>query len=184
MSTRIQLAILLLTGCVLGMPEVTFAQCSTCCGSKSCNGCDKCCRPLYIKNVYKKNCFGGGLIGQAPPMGFAVASVPAIMVQTPAFAATPAIATTAAIQVSPASFSPSSLTSAGLSADDIHDLVELRRQKAKANVSPATASSTDPNCPDPCGQIKQLETDVKDLKEIVTNLTVAVKAIAEKLPPK
>ncbi len=154
---------LLLSGLVSALPPAAHAECPQCCSTQgSCEANNKCCRPNYTKIIIKRSSWGGGpFIGAAPPQGFAVGSVPAMMVATPTFA------------MAPASFNTAP---AGLSTADIRSIAdEMRRQTA----APTAAAAADRECNDPCGSIKQLRQDVDRLILVTDRLTVAVDKLAD-----
>ena len=161
-SGRYILASLLLSGLASALPQVANAECPQCCSTQGgCESTCKSCRPNHTKIIYRRPIFGGSCLGAAPPQGFAVGSVPAMMVATPTFAIAPASFTTA---------------SAGLSAADIRSIAEeVRRQPAAAT---ATASA-DRECKDPCGDIKQLRQDVDRLIGVTDRLAIAVDKLAD-----
>ncbi len=157
MFPRFLLASLVISGFACAVPQTAVAQCSDCCSSThSCGTCSKCCRPNHTKIIYRRNIFGSGFVGAAPPQNFLVAnSAPAMMVSTPAFAATPAFA------VTPVAFAAAAPVQA-------------------APASPAAAAAADDKkCPDACGSILQLRKDVDDLIAVTNKLTLAVEKLAE-----
>jgi hypothetical protein len=64
------------------------------------------------------------------------------------------------------------VATAGLN-QDVRQLIadEIRRQNNAATAAPAATPST---CPDPCGDIKQLQKDVAKLIVVTDKLTAAV----------
>ncbi len=106
-------------------------------------------------------------MGEAPPVGGTVAM--STTAQFSSFAAMPISFQAAA----PAD------NSAAIAA-----LVKVLTDGQKANVSAAAAAAatTDTTCNDPCRSIKQLESDVQQLKQIVVNLTNVVEALDKKIP--
>jgi hypothetical protein len=58
-------------------------------------------------------------------------------------------------------------------------LLETLREKRAASAA-AAASSTPERCDDACGDIRQLQNDVKQLTDITRNLTAAVEELAKR----
>lgn len=143
--------VLIIAVVTAGIQAITPATASAQCCPDRC-----CCRPHVTKIIYKHPL----LVGAVPPQGAAVASVPAVMVATPALA------------IHPAAFAP---TGASLSQADIDRLAEaVRRSPASAAPSPAATRE----CNDPCGDIKQLRKDVDDLIAVTKRLTAVIEPLA------
>lgn len=105
-------------------------------------------------------------MGEAPPVGASV-----VMSSPVVFSATAAL---------PISFNQQSSASAA----DVNTLAAaiVAAQKASAaSAAPAAANNT---CNDPCGDIKQLQSDVQQLKQITVNLTNVVEKLVENQPAK
>ena len=166
------------------------AQCTQCGVNQGCSICQN-CRPNHVKIVYRRNAFGSGFVGAAPPQGFAVSSVPAIMVSTPAFAATPAFAVAptsfattsfgatsfATTPVSPFGTTSSAFGTSNLSQADLARLVQaVKNQNANAN---AFGTGSDTGCPEACNDIRQLQQDVKVLRDTTDKLTTIVGEIRD-----
>ena len=101
-------------------------------------------------------------MGEAPPTGAT------IVMSTPA-----TFSTMAALPISIGA------SSSNFDADAVAAALE-RRHSARASASAATDNT---KCADPCGDIKQLQSDVAQLKEIVVNLTNVVEALDKKIAP-
>lgn len=160
-----------------GCAENCICSQSSGCGSKAscCNhdqNCSsgKCCRPLiYIdlsKRIVKKNGYGGNaMFGGAPPQGFAVTSMPVLPLN---------------ISAMPVSFNGAS--SAGMNNTDLNNLMAaaaaLNNIKTQQAAAASAAASSGLECKDPCGDIKQLQNDVAQIKEITRNLAAAVEELA------
>lgn len=112
------------------------------------------------KTIIKKNHWGG--FGEAPPTGFAVSSMPVLPLSV---SAVPVSFNTAA-----ASNSNNELVAA---------MLEVLKNRPAAAVAAPTAASAG-SCPDPCGDIKQLQSDVQQLTQITQNLTAAVAELAKR----
>jgi len=145
------------------------AETTHCCGIP-CQCCDsnKCRKPwIHIdfsrtvnKTVTKKNGGWAGF-GEAPPQGFAVSSMPVMPLN---------------ISAMPVSFN----SAAAASSVDSDELERLLRELLREKSSAAAAASTPERCDDPCGDIRQLQSDVKQLSDITRNLTAAVAELAKK----
>lgn len=155
----------LLFSVVVALPETVKAQCPLCNNTGDCADCEgacKCCRARRIRIVIKRPC----MVAPAP-VGFAVSSVPTIMVSGPTVALTGAPVSAGA-------------AAASASASDLAKQIvdELRRQNsAAAGVAPA-AAATATTCPDACGDIKQLQQDVRDLVTQMNRLGVQVSKLS------
>ena len=148
--------------------------CGMCQSAPACGGCQKCCQPakkfhcinidlsrhITKGNKTKKT---GGFMGEAPPVGASVVMSSPVM-----------FSTAAAI---PVNFN----TASSASAADIAVAVAAA-MKANAATAAVAAAPADTKCNDPCGSIKQLESDVQQLKQIVVNLTNVVEALEKKIP--
>lgn len=161
-------------------PGTCGGSCGTCQSGGSGHsggGCQKCCPPgkkhwIHIDlsrtiNKGNKTKKTGGFMGEAPPAGASVVMSSPVM-----------FSTAAAI---PINFQPASSASAA----DIQTLVAaaVQAQKASAAAASAAAASDTTKCADPCGDIKQLQSDVQQLKQIVVNLTNVVEALDKKIVP-
>ncbi|WP_139228283.1 hypothetical protein [Planctomicrobium piriforme] len=111
----------------------------------------------FSRTIIRKNNFSG-MFGEAPPAGFAVSSMPVLNVSAAAI---------------PVNFGAASSSNADLAAAVVRMLGEQRASNASAT---AAASST---CNDPCGDIKQLQSDVQELKEITVKLSLVVEKLSE-----
>lgn len=131
MLQRFFLATVVFSGMVSAMPQAAQAQCTQCSDQASCN---KCCRPNHTMIIiWRSNIVSGGLspmMGGAPPQGFAVSSVPAMMVAQPALA------------ISPASFTTAGFSSASLSNNDVDRIADaVARRPNAASASAATGNT-------------------------------------------
>jgi hypothetical protein len=155
MFGRMAVAMLLAAG-ISSIPTAANAQCNSCGPDTTSKSC---CGFHYTKIVYRHPMFVGG----APPQGVAVASMPAMMIATSTFIPTASVAS-----IAPAS--------TNMSSADVERVAEaIRRQAATA---PTTAASSDRECKDPCGDIKQLRKDVDDLIAVTNRLTDAVNVLS------
>lgn len=111
------------------------------------------------KTIIKKNHWGG--FGEAPPPGFAVSSMPVLPLSVSAV--------------------PVSFNTAAASGSN-SDLVAAMLEVLKTNQAAATAAAPADTCPDPCGDIRQLQSDVRQLTQITQNLTRAVSELASRQP--
>lgn len=126
----------------------------------------KCCRPLIqidlSKHIVKKNGGGGSFWGETPPAGYSVPSMAVLPM---------------GITAMPVSFGANnSVDSATVQA--IAAAVKASQASNQVN----SVLDDDLECKDPCGQIKQVEMDVKELKEQIILLTELVKDINPKTP--
>ena len=106
-------------------------------------------------------------MGEAPPVGASV------VMSTPA-------------QFSPFAAMPISFQAAAPADNSaaIAALAKMILDGQKANASAAVAAApASTKCEDPCGDIKQLQSDVQQLKQIVVNLTNVVEALDKKIVP-
>jgi hypothetical protein len=145
--------------------------------SKSCySGCRDCasglCRKPLInidlsrtvnKTVTKKNSRWDALAEAPPTTGFVAYSVPVLQTNVTAV---------------PFSFGAATSASSNLDRETLQLLLDELRER-KANAAAAATVAGDKQCPDPCGQIKQLEDDMKQLSLITRNLSLAVQKLAE-----
>ena len=133
---------------------------------QQCTDKEKCGRPHHTRIiVWRSNVVSGGLspiMGGAPPQGFAVSSVPAVMVQQPAIA------------IHPASFSTSTFGSSGISNIDLERAADAAVRRSMSASGSAASTSASPTCQDPCGDILQLKQDVKDIKSSIEKITIAL----------
>lgn len=163
MLQRFFLATFIFSGIVSAVPQSAQAQCSQCSDQACCNKC----RPNHTRIIiWRSNIVSGGLspvMGGVPPQGFAVSSMPAMMVAQPALA------------ISPASFGASS---AGVTSADIDAAVARRFGAASASAAPAAGNT----CTDPCGSILQLQRDVKDLTTAIDKITTKLEDLDRRLP--
>lgn len=147
------------------------AEAHSCSGGnyQSSNGCannsSKCCRPfIHIdlsKRIVKKNGRAGGFFGEAPPSG----------IVAPSMAVLPMNITTM-----PVSFGvnqQNDVASQALAAALVRQLAANNAQPPANNASAAAADSLE--CEDPCGQIKKVEMDIKELKEQMIMITELLK---------
>lgn len=153
MSPRSVLTTLAIAGISVVVPAIASAQCNQCGNENKC-----CCRPNVTKIIYRRPL---GLVGAPAPQGFAVSSVPAVMVTTPALAIHPAT-------ISAASFSQADL-------DRAVDAAVKRQAAAAAAPTPASNNT----CDDACGRILQLRRDVDDLIVVTRELARAVDKLAD-----
>jgi len=109
----------------------------------------------FFKKTVTKSGKGNPFFGEEPPMGFAVSSMPVLNISTNAV--------------------PIDL-SARRASIDIDSAAALARAFSEARAAgPNTASAASGStCEDPCGDIKQLQQDVEQLKELTYKLTVAL----------
>ncbi len=130
----------------------------------------RCCRPLIhidlSKHIVKKNGGSGSFLGEAPPAGYAVPSMAVLPVN---------------ITAMPVSFGTNnSVDPASVLA--LAAAVRKMDEEDRVSNRVKTALDDDLECKDPCGQIKQVEMDVKELKEQIILLTELVKVMNEKTP--
>lgn len=150
-------------------------SCNACYGDYCSAGCRQCnaapCssgprkwlkRSIHIdlsRTIIKKNNWGGPSFGEAPPSGFAVASMPVLPLNVSAV--------------------PVGFTSASVNSNDQLVSAMIRMLKDRDTTSATTSASKRNTCDDPCGQILQLEDDVRQLTAITRNLTKAVEKLAK-----
>lgn len=144
--------------------------CKNCGNSKSdCSSKDR-CKTINIdfsRTIIKKN-LGGGLFGEAPPVGVTLASMPVLNVQTPAVTMG-----FAGVQSQGASSQ-----SAGLNQELLLEILKMRNASSGAASSAAAGNGVE--CEDPCADIKDLQSDVAQLREITVNLTKAVRELTDR----
>ena len=147
-------------GCASAYSGGYCSNCQACQGSR---GCPRCCKKRtfnfdFSRTIIKRNLWGG--LGEAPPVGFAVSSVPALTVSTPSIPISLATANNDnAVQLASA-------------------MIRMLNEDRAATAAAASASSN--VCEDPCGSIKQLEDDVRQLREITVKLTLAVEELVKR----
>lgn len=175
MLQRLLLSTLILAGVGSALSQTALADCNQCSSQSSCKNCRPNSTRIYI---WRSNIVGGGLspvMGGAPPQGFAVSSIPAVMVTQPAIA------------ISPASFSPG-FSGASLSSNDIDRIADAVARRpgatAGAGIAGAAAGAAGSTCTDPCGSILQLQRDVKDLTSAIDKITTKLEAIDAQLKAK
>ncbi len=156
-------------------PGTCGGSCGMCQSAPSCGGCQKCgqsgkkfhcinidlSRHITKGNKTKKT---GGFMGEAPPVGSSIVMSSPVM-----------FSTAAAI---PVNFNSASSASAA----DIAVAVAAAMKANAASAAPAAAATANTTCNDPCGDIKQLQSDVQQLKQIVVNLTNVVEALDKNIP--
>lgn len=154
-----------------GCAEVS--GCTTCATGPSGKGLlsSKCCRPLIhidlSKNIVKKNGRAGGFFGSPPPTGFAA----------PSMAVLPLNISTVPISYGQNQAVDSQAFAAGMA-------MGLRAANPQGHPQHAAAQgANDLECADPCGQIKQVEMDVRELKDQIIMLTAAVDKLARNNAP-
>lgn len=156
MSARKGLSCLMLSAIVAIAPQLVEAQCPVC-GNTNYD-CQKCkCGPTKI--VIKQRFGCGCCSAPYPPYGVpVVGSVAAAMV--------PVTATPVNFTAAPAS-------------PDFATLAAFAKALNQQNTRPAAAAaSSDGECSDPCGSIKQLRRDVDDLLKVTTDLSKAVNVLS------
>lgn len=155
---------LLLWALTAFLPAIASAQCPVC---STFEGADCCQRPTKIKVIIKRPIFNCSLQGIAPAPPAAVAVSPSVSaVLTPAFA----LPVNLTAQPNPAS------------AADLKQMVDdavRRHAAAAAPPVPAAGGSPAAPCTDVCGDIRQLQQDVKDLKVTLQNLATQVQTISK-----
>lgn len=151
-------------------PQITFAQCNQCSDSNN-----KSCRPNHTRIfIWKSNLVSGGLspvMGGAPPQGFAISSMPAVMMAQPAIA------------IHPASFTSAGIGSAGPSHLEVKQMIN--DAVASAGVRNNVASAAVPGeSTDPAQlrrELNQLINAVEAMEKATTSIHESQKQLQQQL---
>ena len=148
------------------LPQVAEAQqCQNCAAE-----CETCCPPSRVKIV---NRIRRSVLPALPPQGIVVNSVPAMNVSAAAVSLTPAYQPVGFVGAFPGSLT------AGSVQPSLNDVVAAAVEKALKDKSGlAAAAAESDRCEDPCGDIKKLQRDVRELTAISQDLKLIVHELA------